>query len=409
VDLPTLTKPTPRLGPALVGWFEDHRRPLPWRRSRDPYRIWVAEVLLQQTRVAQAIPYYERFLAEFPTVADLAAAPLDRVLKVWQGAGYYGRARHLHAAARRLMADRGGRLPARVEELEELPGIGPYIARAIAALAFDVPTLALEANGLRVGARWIRAEGDVRSPGVRREIAAALASELPPDSPGTFVEAIMELGETLCLPDHPRCTECPIAFGCRAHLELDDPSSLPTRRPPRRRPHVRAAVVVLEDDRGRWLLQQRPAEGLLGGLWEFPGGKIETGESPRAAAVRELREETGAAVGALARVGIVRHAYSHFTVELEVFRGVARPPLPRPRPGRRWVAPAEIPRLALPKATEKMLRLLESRRPAGASPCPSKGRREGTPRPRRPRARSRGSRTDGGAPTPPRRRSPGAE
>jgi A/G-specific adenine glycosylase len=402
VDLPTLTKPTPRIGPALVAWFREHRRPLPWRRSRDPYRIWVAEVLLQQTRVAQAIPYYERFLAEFPTVADLAAAPRERVLKVWQGAGYYARARHLHEAARRLVAHHEGRLPERVEELEELPGIGPYIARSIAALAFDVPTFALEANGVRVGARWIRAEGDVRSPAVRREIAAALAAELPADAPGAFVEAIMELGETLCAPEHPRCPECPIAWGCRAHLELDDPSSLPTRRPPRRRPHLRAAVVVLEDERGRWLLQRRPPEGLLGGLWEFPGGKIASGESPRATAERELREETGGRARALTRVGLVHHAYSHFTVDLEVFRGMARPPLPVRRAGRRWVAPAEVPRLALPKATEKMLRLLGSRSPAGTTPP------EGTPRRTRPRGRNRGSRRVGGAPRPPRRRSPGA-
>ena len=164
----------PALVPALLAWFAHHRRPLPWRRDRDPYRIWVAEVLLQQTRVAQAVPYYERFLRAFPSVPALAAARSDRVLKVWQGAGYYARARHLHAASRQLVAESEGRLPSTVPELERLPGVGPYIARAIAALAFDRPTVALEANGVRVVARWTREVGDVRRAPVRARLERSL-------------------------------------------------------------------------------------------------------------------------------------------------------------------------------------------------------------------------------------------
>ena len=347
-------------------WFRTQRRPLPWRRDRDPYRIWVAEVILQQTRVAQAVPYYDRFLAAFPTVRALAAARLAEVLKVWQGAGYYARARHLHAAARLVQQRYGGALPREVPELERLPGIGPYIARAIASLAFRAPVVALEANGLRVATRWTRDGGDVRRPSVRRRLEATLARTIPAGVAGEFNEAIMELGETICRPRDPRCGSCPVAFGCRAYRETDEPARWPRRRSRTRRPHVRAAVVVLSD-RGRWLLQRRPLSGLLGGLYEFPGGKIGPGEQPVAAARRELREETGLEAGPLRDRGVVRHAYSHFTVELHVFEGARDPRRPlTPAHGRRWVRPQDVARLPIPKATEKIVRLLL---PAGrASP-----------------------------------------
>jgi A/G-specific adenine glycosylase len=376
----------PEVVPALLDWFARARRPLPWRRDRHPYRIWVAEVLLQQTRVAQAIPYYERFLDTFPTVSALAAAPLARVLKVWQGAGYYGRARHLHAAARRLVATSQGRLPRTVPELEGLPGVGPYIARAIAALAFDGRAVALEANGLRVAARWTREEGDVRRAPVRAHLAELLQHSLADAPSGAFTEALMELGETVCLPVRPRCEECPVAAACRARRELDDPGELP-RRPPRRpRPHVRGAVVVLTAPDGRWFVQRRAPRGLLGGLWEFPGGKVEPGETPAAAAARELFEETGVRVPRVDPVGVVRHGYSHFTVELHVFRARGRPRRAR---GRRWVSARELARLPIPKATEKVVRLLATTAPDRASR--GSGPRRGRTGASLPRARPRRS------------------
>jgi A/G-specific adenine glycosylase len=348
------------VGTTLVRWFRAHRRPLPWRRDRDPYRLWVAEVLLQQTRVAQAIPYYERFLRRFPTVEALARAPLGEVLKVWQGAGYYARARHLHAAAREVVASWGGRLPRTVGELEALPGVGPYLARAIASLAYDAPVVALEANGLRVAARWTRDAGDVRRASVRYRLERTLAAVLPPGASAEFNEAVMELGETICRPTRPDCPECPVRRHCRAYRETDDASRFPRRRSSVPRPHVRAALVVLRDG-PRWFVQRRAPSDLLGGLWEFPGGKIEPGERPEAAARRELREETGMDAGPLEFRGVVRHGYSHFTIEFHVYEGT-----PRARDGRRarrrqrWVTPAEFRRLPIPKATEKVVRLLEA-------------------------------------------------
>ncbi|MGP8076898.1 MAG: A/G-specific adenine glycosylase [Thermoplasmata archaeon] len=384
-----VTSLPPALSTALLRWYRGARRPLPWRVGRDPYRVWVAEVFLQQTRVAQAAPYYVRFLTAFPTVEALARAPLGRVLKVWEGAGYYGRAHRLHEAARRIVRERGGRLPSTVPELEEFPGVGPYIARAVAAIAFGRPELALEANGLRVAARWTREEGDLRAAPVRARLEATLVALLPQRQPGDFNEAVMELGETVCTPLRPRCSVCPATFACRAFRELPDPGTLPVRARHGRRPHVRAAVVLLSD-RGRWLVQRRPPTGLLPGLWEFPGGRIEPGERPEAAARRELEEETGLTVRDLVRVGSVRHGYSHFTVELHAFTG-------RPesgsgtgtKSGRRWVTRSEFARLAVPKATEKLVTLFE-RVPDRA--FPGSGSRQGrkpVSRPRAARPRSR--------------------
>jgi len=360
---------SPALAPPLLAWFRTHRRPLPWRRDRRPYHVWVAEVLLQQTRVEQAQPYYERFVEAFPSVRALARAPVGAVLKVWQGAGYYARARHLHRAARELVAHHGGSLPVGVAELEALPGVGPYIARAIASLAYDAPVVALEANGLRVAARWTREGGDLRRGAVRSRLAEALAATLPATSSAEFNEAVMELGETVCRPKRPRCAECPVTAFCRAYRETEDPGLLPRRRVGGARPHVRAAVVVLHD-RGRWLVQRRPPSGLLGGLWEFPGGKVEAGERPRDAAARELREETGLRAARLRSRGVVHHAYSHFTVELHVFEGALdrRRSRPREAPRQRWVTPADLLRLPIPKATEKVVRLLGRGAPGRACP-----------------------------------------
>ena len=339
----------------LLRWFRRHRRPLPWRRDRTPYRIWVAEVLLQQTRVAQAEPYFRRFVRRFPTVEALARASEEEVLKAWEGAGYYARARHLHQAAREIVKRHGGQLPRQSEELRRLPGVGPYIASAVASLAFDAPEVALEANALRVLARWTLELEDVRRPAVRDRLHRWALERLPRRRAGEFNEALMELGETICLPGHPRCEGCPVATDCRARRELPDPGTLPLRRPSRHKPLVIGAVVAV-GHRGRWLVLRRPSHGLLGGLWEFPGGKLESGESPVHAARRELREETGLAAGRLEPLGLIRQEYSHFRVALHLFRSRSVRGKLRVRDRRhRWVGLTELRRLPLPRATVKMI------------------------------------------------------
>lgn len=382
----------------LLRWYAANRRPLPWRRGRDPYRIWVAEVLLQQTRVDQVGERYERFLATFPDVPALARAPLSRVLKAWEGAGYYARARALSRAARLLVGrSPEGALPRRVEELEELPGVGPYIARAIASLAFGAPVVALEANGLRVAARLTLERGDPASPRVRARLARWLEARLPNGRAGEFNEALMELGETVCRPRRPRCPRCPVAEGCRAVRELPDPGLLPRARRRRARPVVTAAVVAVEWN-GRWLVRRRPATGLLGGLWEFPGGKPERGESLEGAARRELLEETGVRVGRLEPVGTVRHAYSHFRVRLRAFRApvARRPRLSGDGAALRWVSLRGFSRLPRPRATVRIAALLgrpTGRASRGSGPRPGRrsSSRRAADRPRGRPARARGT------------------
>jgi A/G-specific adenine glycosylase len=336
-------------------------------------------VILQQTRVEQAIPLYERFLARFPDVRALAQASEEEVLKVWEGAGYYARARNLRLAARDLAGNGTVVWPTTVEGWERLPGVGPYIARAVASLAFDRPVVALEANGRRVGARWSLETGDVRSPAVARRLERHLASALPEGRAGIFNEAIMELGETVCLPKRPLCRACPIAPSCRAFRELSDPGALPRRRATRSRPHVVAAIALAERN-GRFLVLRRPSVGLLGGLWELPGGKVEPGESPREAARREFREETGLRLDRVAPVGVVRHSYSHFTVELHLY--AARAPGKRRAVGEgttaRWVTAFQFGSLPRPRATVKAVELWRRwlRRPLGRA-SPGSGSRPG--------------------------------
>ncbi|MGD0718421.1 MAG: A/G-specific adenine glycosylase [Thermoplasmata archaeon] len=361
---------------ALLTWFRHGSRPLPWRRNRDPYRVWVAEVLLQQTRVEQAGPYFERFVARFPNVRSLAKAPEPDILKVWEGAGYYARARSLGKAAREVVRDHAGAMPRTVLELQMLPGVGPYIARAVASIAFNVPVVAMEANGRRVAARWWAETGNVRQSLVARALERRLTGLLPSDSPGEFNEAVMELGETVCLPISPRCGRCPVAHTCRAYATLHDPGSIPARPAHRPRPHVRAALVVVEAA-GRFLVQRRGPRGLLAGLYEFPGGTIEPGESPEGTARRELEEETGLRrIGPLESVGVVHHSYSHFRVDLHVYRArLARPRRVRTDHDRRWVSRAGLRRLPLPRATEKVLDLLrESDERSGGRRRPPRAR-----------------------------------
>ncbi|HKS59785.1 MAG TPA: A/G-specific adenine glycosylase [Thermoplasmata archaeon] len=352
--------PDARFGRLLVRWFLAHQRPLPWRRNPTPYRVWVSEVLLQQTRVAQAIPYFGRFLQRFPTLRSAARASEQDVLKVWEGAGYYARARNLHAAAVEIVRRFQGRLPESPEILQTLPGFGAYLASAVASIAYGRPVPAVDGNVLRVASRLTLERGDVRQPSVRRRLTRRAGAWMPKAAAGSYNQAMMELGETICLPRRPRCPECPVSRFCRARQELPDPGQLPHHGIRRNVPVVDAAVGAIEF-RGRWLVQRRPREGLLGGLWEFPGGKIRSGEKPEAALRREIREETGLELTSVAPISVVAHSYSHFRVRLHLFLcRAAHAGNLRTRAARRWVSPQEFRLLPRPAATVRMARLLPS-------------------------------------------------
>jgi A/G-specific adenine glycosylase len=327
----------------LLGWFARRFRDLPWRRERTPYRVWVAEVMLQQTRAETVVPYYERFLGRFPTVQALADAPLEEVLKAWEGLGYYARARNLHAAARRVVAARGGQLPDTFEGLLALPGVGRYIGGAVASIAFGRDVVAVDGNARRVLCRVMGIREDVTRPGVQRKLETLATRLLPPGRAGAFNEALMELGATVCTPRAPHCDRCPLRDLCRAAAE-GDPEALPVRRPRRQVPHYDVAAAVTARADGRVLVAQRNVDDMLGGLWEFPGGKREDGETLPECLVREMREELGVEVTVGEQLAVVRHAYTHFRITLHAFhcRLVDGEPRCLDCAAFRWVTPAEL-------------------------------------------------------------------
>lgn len=352
----------------LLGWYEKHKRDLPWRRTRDPYRIWLSEILLQQTRVEAVIPYYEKFLARFPDVLALARAPLDDVLKTWEGAGYYARARNLHRAAQVVANERGGKFPRTVEGLLELPGIGRYTAGAIASIAFNVNAPVVDGNVVRVLCRYFGIREDPEA-GATQAHLWARASELLPDGHAReFNQALMELGATICLPKNPRCLLCPVQQHCIARQEGLQ-NMLPVKRARQELPHKIIAVGVIwkraRAGGARILIQQRLSEGLLGGLWEFPGGKVEAGERLEDCVAREVREELGIEVCVGAEIIAVDHAYSHFSITLHAFECefVAGRVKISSAQKFKWVKPGELEQYAFPAANKKIIAALLSNRP----------------------------------------------
>jgi A/G-specific adenine glycosylase len=306
---------TPRLRRRLLAWFDRHRRDLPWRRDRNPYRIWVSEVMLQQTTVAAAAPYFERFLAAFPNLADLAAADEQDVLRLWEGLGYYRRARHLHRAARRLAAEHGGKLPDDPAVWRGLPGVGRYILGAVLSQAFDRRLPIVEANSLRVLCRLFGYADDPRSGEGQRWLWAKAEELLPAKRVGDFNQALMELGALVCTPVSPRCGECPVAGECIARQRgLQD--VIPRKPAPPETVAVREVALAVR--RGpRVLLAQRPPDARRwANMWEFPHGELEPGETYDAAAARLLGPLTGLDAELGPELLTVRHGVTRFQITL---------------------------------------------------------------------------------------------
>ena len=303
---------------ALLAWYARAARPLPWRTQvRDPYRTWVSEVMLQQTRVETVLRYYERFLREFPDVAALAAAPEDRLMKAWEGMGYYRRARLLQQGARALLERHGGRLPSTHEALLELPGFGPYTAGAVGSLAFGLPVAAVDGNVLRVASRLLALEEDVTLPATRRLVERWVLERQPPRAPGAFNEALMELGATVCTPAAPKCAACPVAHACEAR-RLGIQEVLPVKKAKAASPTVRVALALAR--RGDALLLEKRERGLLAGTWGLPWVEVAPGEDARA----RLAAHVAALAGAEAKVGAMpsrrgRHVFTHRRWEMEAY------------------------------------------------------------------------------------------
>jgi len=348
-------KQTRKLRRALTAWYAANRRDLPWRKTRDPYRIWVSEVMLQQTRVITVIPYFNRFMQRFKTLEQLARADVQKVLKCWEGLGYYARARNLHQAAGLVLKEHGGTIPSRWEELRQLPGIGDYIAAALLSIAFGQPYPVIDGNVKRLLARLLTIDAPVNQAEAASIFRQQAATLLEPRDPAVFNQAMMELGALICKPSTPLCRVCPLAAMCRAH-QCGCVGDYPRKEKKRPVPRYQIAVgVVFKND--RVLITRRRYEGLLGGLWEFPGGKLAGGESAEAACLREIHEEVNLVVRVNTRLARVRHAYTHFKIDMHVFccsHVSGRVRLNGPA-DHRWITLDQLEDYPLPAANHKFI------------------------------------------------------
>ncbi len=345
----------------LLAWYARHARRLPWRDHPDPYVVWVSEIMLQQTRVETVIPYFERWMQRFPDIHSLAAASQQEVLSVWEGMGYYSRARSLHRAAQIVVTEYGGQLPASAAQLRRLPGIGAYTAGAIASMAFGQDEPALDGNIRRVLARCFNVTEPARSPAGERRLWQLASQLLPAGQAGDFNQALMDLGATVCTPRAPACEGCPLKEICQARLlGVQEERPVVESRPSIPEYTVTAAVIQRET---QVLIAQRQANGLLGGLWEFPGGKLQPGEDLANCLQREIREELDAEIHVGGSLGVYRHAYTHFRVTLHAFAcrlANGNQPQNLEHSDLRWVMIEDLKNYPMGKIDRQIARRLES-------------------------------------------------
>ncbi len=355
--------PTPdwrrMLADRLLPWFGRHQRKLPWRQSRDAYRVWVSEIMLQQTQVATVIPYFERFLAAFPSVRDLAAADEHEVLRLWEGLGYYRRARQMHAAARLVASQHGGVFPDTLEGVRSLPGIGRYTAGAIVSIAFDRPAAILEANTIRLLSRLFAISGDVTTAAAQSTLWQLAEAIVPPRKCGVFNQALMELGSLVCTPKAPRCEVCPASELCAA-FQQGRQNEIPA---PRTRPifeQVREAAVVVYQ-RGKVFVRLRQPGERWAGLWDFVRFPVAArrGASLRTELADKTRQQAGLAIGEAKRIATLKHGVTRFRITLDCYRApYERSRVHLPAEQWRWLAPDALSELPLSTTGRTLSRLL---------------------------------------------------
>ncbi len=340
-----------------MNWYKKHARSLPWRQTRDPYKIWISEVMLQQTTVNTVIPYYGRWIEIFPTIEALAAAPIQKILKTWQGLGYYQRARNLHKAARIICSRHNGQLPRDPAKLKELPGFGPYTSGAVASIAFDISSPIIDANVRRVVMRLLALEGYADT-SQDKAVNTFLIKVMPRRDAGTFNQALMELGALVCRNREPLCLLCPVRNDCAACRKGKQEIIPKTKK--RILKNIDVAIGILRRN-NKFLVQKRPAHGLLADLWEFPGGKIEKGESPQQALERELKEELGIHIRRASHIMDVRHFYTQFRVHLHVFDCEPHS-YPTAHNMRKWLTLNQLQNYPMPSGSARIVdRLLATR------------------------------------------------
>ncbi|WP_137665563.1 A/G-specific adenine glycosylase [Enterococcus hulanensis] len=357
----------------FLTWYQQEKRNLPWRYNHDPYRIWISEIMLQQTRVDTVIDYFYRFMEQFPTIQDLANAPEDKLLKVWEGLGYYSRARNLQAAAKQIMEEFGGQFPTTVEEIRSLKGIGPYTAGAISSIAFEIPEPAIDGNVMRVVSRLFCIEADIAKASSRNIFDEAMRKIISQDQPGDFNQAMMDLGSSICTPTSPQCELCPIQNYCQAYRK-NRQTAFPIKSKKQKPKDVYYVAGIIENRQQEIFLQQRPETGLLANMWLFPLEEI----SP--SRFKELQEQYDPndwdlfsstlvaedspdffpeqeIVWQKKVLGEVKHVFSHLRWHILVFYGRSAEMLTLDG---QWVKPKDFPQYVFPKPQQKMLEVFEN-------------------------------------------------
>ncbi|MBY6038383.1 A/G-specific adenine glycosylase [Fictibacillus nanhaiensis] len=344
----------------LLEWYRENKRTLPWRKNQDPYRVWVSEIMLQQTRVDTVIPYFERFTTLFPTLHDLAYADEEKVLKAWEGLGYYSRVRNLQTAVREVCESYGGKVPDTPREIASLKGVGPYTAGAILSIAYGVPEPAVDGNVMRVLSRILLIEEDISKPKTRVTFEKAVRELISHEDPSSFNQALMELGALICTPKSPACLLCPMRDLCRG-FEEGKQRELPVKlgKTKVRKAKMAAGIIVGED--GSLLLHKRPSEGLLANMWEFPNTEyVGSKKDEEAVALTDYVEENVEADVMLEeKVGYIEHVFSHLKWEIQIWKGkmeVSKKELP---PDWKWVSVSELDNYPFAVSHQKIIRLVK--------------------------------------------------
>lgn len=369
--MPPILSPDPRPNrpmewvTAMLAWYTTHQRPLPWRLIPSPYRTWISEVMSQQTQLATVVPYFERFTQQIPDIPTLAGVDQHTLLKLWEGLGYYRRAIHLQHAAQQVMDHWNGTLPTHFEDLQTLAGVGPYVAAAIASIAFDQPIPVVDGNVLRVFTRFWGIESDIRLPKTKQSLFEALRPHIHASgNPSQFNQAMMEIGALRCHPQSPQCHKCPLCTTCVAFLH-DQTAHLPVKSKKAPTPHYTIGVGVILHQ-GHVVIGQRPTTSMLGGLYEFPGGKQWPNEPIESTVSREIAEETGLSVILTRHISTIHHAYTHFKISLVAYECQLAPPsdlFPDLSTPFQWVPLHSLPDYPFPKANLTLITHLLSEHP----------------------------------------------
>ena len=341
---------------SLLDWYDKNKRDLPFRSTNDPYKIWLSEIMLQQTQVSTVIPFYLNWIKRFPTVESVANADYDKVLKFWEGLGYYRRCFNFHKASKIILESHNGQIPSDYQSFINLPGVGDYTAGAVLSIAFNKKIPAIDGNVIRVISRLKKIKNLTV---YNKKIINKTVESLVPDSdPGIFNQSLMEIGALICLPKNPQCHKCPIKLFCKA-FKTRNPNIYPISTKQKTKPHFDVVVGIIWRN-GKIFIQKRSNDKMLGGLWEFPGGKVKKGELRKDALKRELKEECKIIPFLLKKVGFINHSYSHFSITLHCYHCFEQGSKVKTFLQSKWISPNEIESFSFPKANHKIFKLLDT-------------------------------------------------